>query len=419
MNTNTGLDSRVAPASGYQGRNLVISGHSRPTKLWYRGITPKLITLTLLCCTCVYLVPACSTGKPLTVFSDIRGTVESQSPMTDENLWRLMSQLRPHPGNAEAHYQLGYWYQERSRHQEAIKEFKKAIYIKPNYTEAYNGLGVSYDWQGDYAAASDAYRMALKLNPNLGHIYNNLGYACILQGKNAEAVETLKQAIALGCDNKQTHNNLGLAYGLSGQIELAMQEFEHTGSKAFAHTLVAKIYYDKGQFDEAKEQYAKALELDPDSALSQKGFEVSALLNRFGAVLTEVKRMVAMPGRPAKTETSRDASQSFANVNMEVSNGNGVDHMAKNIARYLKEQGFMVVRLTNADNFGYRETTLLYRPEYAEATRELAEHLPGIPTLKEVKKLDRPDVGIKMVLGRDLAPTKALLQGRKSDENFN
>ena len=374
--------------------------------------TVRLIIFGLLCCAFSYLVTACSTGKQLTVFSNIWGSAEAQSGMTDDDLSRLMSQLRPHPGNAEAHYQLGCWYQERSRHQEAIKEFKKAIYIKPDYTEAYNGLGVSYGWKGDYTAASDAYRMALKLNPNLAYIYNNLGHSYILQGKNAEAIDALKQALALGSNSKRTRNNLGLAYALSGQLDLAMKEFERAGNKALAHSLLAKIYYQKGQFEKAKKHYGEALALDPDSFSSQKGMETSTALAKFDAVLTQLKQAVAVitPGEPDQTQasgqTTGSAPKNFANVDMEVSNGNGVNNMAKAMGRYLKEKGFNIVRLTNADHFNYPKTTLMYRPECNEATRELAEQLPEVPATQEVTKLDRPNIRMKVVLGKDLVPHK-------------
>src|SRR5512135_3219736 len=211
-------------------------------------IMQKLIIFAVSSFMFAYLVPACSTGKHIAAFSNTWGEVEARSNSTDEDLSKLMSQLRPHPGNAEAHYQLGCWYLDRSRYEEAIKEFKKAIYIKPDYPETYNGLGVCYDWKGDYAAASDAYRMALMLNPNLAYVHNNLGHSYILQGKSKEAIKSFEQAIALGSNSKQTHNNLGLAYALSGQFDLAMKEFELAGNRAIAHSLIAKLAYQKGQF---------------------------------------------------------------------------------------------------------------------------------------------------------------------------
>jgi Flp pilus assembly protein TadD len=375
----------------------------------------KAIIFVLSCCTFVYLVPACSTGKHLAAFSNIWGHAKAQSGSTDAELTKLMSQLRPHPGNAEAHYQLGCWYLDRSRHEEAIKEFKKAIYIKPDYTEAYNGLGVCYDWQGDYAAASEAYRIALKLNPNLAYIYSNLGHSYTLQGMNGEAIESLKQAVALGSNSKQTHNNLGLAYALSGQFDLAMKEFEMTGNKALAHTLAAKIYYRKGQFEKAKEQYEEALTLDPDSAPLQQSLERSTLLAKFEAVLAPLKQAVevVMPIESAQVQTPGDIPKSFADVGLEVSNGNGANSMAKNVARQLKEKGFNIVRLTNADRFNHPKTTLLYKPEYSDATKELAKQLPEVPTMQEVKKLDRPNIRMKIVLGRDLISHKDGLAGEK------
>ena len=367
-------------------------------------IALRIFIFVLSCCTFLYLVPACSTGKLFTSPSGMWRSDGVKPGMTDKDISRFMSQLRPHQGNAEAHYQLGCWYHERGRDQEATKEFQKAIYIKPGYVEAYNGLGVSYDQQGDYVAASDAYRMALKLNANLAYVHSNLGHSYILQGRNAEAIDELKQAIALGSTNKQTYNNLGLAYMLSGQPDLAMKEFEATGNQALAHSLAAKLYYRKGEFEKAKEHYTEALALDPDSAPLQESVETTGLLARFEAVLAQLKQMVevVVPGRPTSQEIAGDALASVAGVGMEVSNGNGVNDMARKMGRYLKEKGFNVVRVSNADHFRYQRTTLLYKAEYEKATRDLAGQLPEMPDLKEVKKLDRPSIGMKVVLGKDL-----------------
>ena len=326
-----------------------------------------------------------------------------------------MSQLRPHPGNAQAHYQLGCWYHERGRQQEATREFQKAIYVKPDYVEAYNGLGVCYDQQGDYVVASDAYRMALKLNPNLAYVHSNLGHSYILQGRNAEAIDELKQAIVLGSTNKQTYNNLGLAYMLSGQPDLGMKEFEASGDQALAHSLAAKIYYRKGDFEKAKEHYTEALALDPDSAPLQQSAETTGLVAKFEATLAQLKQMVeaVAPFRQLTQEIPGDAPTKVTSVGMEVSNGNGVRDMARKMGRYLKERGFKVVRVTNADHFRYQRTTLLYKAEFEKATRELAGRLPEMPDLKEVKQLDKPSIGMKVLLGKDLIAHREVLAEEK------
>jgi Flp pilus assembly protein TadD len=380
-----------------------------------KEITSKLAILALLCFTFSYFVPACSTGKHLTEYSNVWGTVEGQSEMTDENLAKLMSQLRPHPGDPEAHYKQECWYLEQSHYEEAINELKKAIYIKPDHGEAYNALGVAYDQKGDFAAAGYAYKMALQLNPNHSYIHNNLAYALILQGKNKEAIDSLKEAIAQGSDSTVTHNNLGLAYAFSGRFDLAMKEFEYTGNSAFAHELFAKMQYQKGNFDKAKKYYKEALEINPESASSQEGLERSTLLGRFSAALAQLKTAIATKKQSgsAQNESSSDGAISLAGVGMEVSNGNGVSSMAKNMGLYLDQRGFHIVRLTNADNFKHSRTTVYYKKEFNEATRELAEQLPEIPDLKEVKSFDRPNVGMKIVLGKDLVTNRKAVQKEK------
>ncbi len=46
--------------------------------------------------------------------------------------------------DAETHYNRGLVYQQQGKLDEAIREFKEAVRLKPNYAQAYNNTGTSY-----------------------------------------------------------------------------------------------------------------------------------------------------------------------------------------------------------------------------------------------------------------------------------
>src|SRR4030043_1527102 len=112
-----------------------------------------------------------------------------------------------------------------------------------------------------------------------------------------------------------------------------------------------------------------------------------------------------------QTFSSRDQI-SLKTVGIEISNGNGVNGMARMIGNYLNEEGIKVVRLTNASNFNHRETTIYYEKGYHESANYLAGCFPSCNNLKEREKLDRPQVKVKILIGKDLIG-KDKLQGSK------
>ena len=181
----------------------------------------------------------------------------------EAEIYRLLSNVRPHQGNPDSHYLLACYYQEIGKHREALEEFKKVLFIDPNYVKAYNGMGVSYDLLGDFSNAIEFYKQALKINPGMDYVHNNLGYSYLLQGNFDEAITAFKNAIGLNNQNTRFHNNLGLAYGEKGQYDLALAEFKLASDEAEAHHNMAQIYFKKGLFDEAKNHYAIALKLNP------------------------------------------------------------------------------------------------------------------------------------------------------------
>ncbi len=58
--------------------------------------------------------------------------------------------------------------------------------------------------------------------------------------------------------------------------------------------------------------------------------------------------------------------------NIEVSNGNGVRHMAGRIGKHLSINGFRIARLTNTSHFNYPETRIFYHKGHGEDDRKMA-----------------------------------------------
>jgi tetratricopeptide (TPR) repeat protein len=85
-----------------------------------------------------------------------------------------------------------------------------------------------------------------------------------------ESIEDLKQAVALKSDKASAHNNLGLSYFEKEDFEEALNEFTkaialephpfHLNNRGLA-------YYHIGQYDSAKRDYDEAIKKNPDDAM--------------------------------------------------------------------------------------------------------------------------------------------------------
>ncbi|MGB2689408.1 MAG: LytR C-terminal domain-containing protein, partial [Desulfobacterales bacterium] len=106
-------------------------------------------------------------------------------------------------------------------------------------------------------------------------------------------------------------------------------------------------------------------------------------------------------------------------LNIEISNGNGVRHMARNVGTYLNPKGFNVNRLTNADHFNYPKTKIYYRKGYEQDALRLAKEIPGPQKMAKVIELNQMMKGvIKVLIGKDIVPFhEHIISNLKSNPN--
>ena len=376
-----------------------------------RHIKRTLFGVSILSAACLLLTGCTSFHRTVDYFRSW-GEKESAQRLSEKDIHRFASKIRLHRGNPDSHYLLACYYQQRGRHAEAIEEFDKTIFIDSFHVKAHNGKGVSYDRLGQFQKAAEAYRAALKVDPALDYVYNNLGYSCLLQENYDAAIEAFSKAVQLNGKSSRIRNNLGMAYAMKGEFHLAMQEFEQAGDRLAAHYLMARIHYDRGLFERAKAQYAEALALNPDFAGARKGLEASEAM----AGITQAVEAHAVADDAAKAVIT-DGDQivntpkalPIREAGIEISNGCGVNHVAREIGDYLKERGFNVVRLTNADHFNYADGSILCRKGYCDMAYELAMWFPGVQDVRETERLDRERVKIKILIGKNQSRYRSLL----------
>jgi len=142
---------------------------------------------------------------------------------SDLLLWEDV--VKKSPGSSRGHYNLALALKDRSRFDEAAREFEASIALDPLRFEAMNNLGILRAMGGAYQEAIRLYRQALAIKPgyaqariNLGEAYRNLGD---YQGARTEFEEALKTMPL----NAALRVNLGMVYYQIGRPDLAREQF--------------------------------------------------------------------------------------------------------------------------------------------------------------------------------------------------
>ena len=166
--------------------------------------------------------------------------------------------------SAVAYYHRGTAYYDLRQFGPAIRDYTRAISLKPDYEEAYNDRGVAYNEKGEFDRALEDYNKAISLVPNF-NFYANRGDVFLSKGFLDKAGEDFGKAIKLNPGYDGGHNGLGMVYYLSRQYERAFEEFNKAvvlnpkNSGSFVNR--GYVYLKKGENDLAREDFQKACSL--------------------------------------------------------------------------------------------------------------------------------------------------------------
>jgi tetratricopeptide (TPR) repeat protein len=201
---------------------------------------------------------------------------------TSETLWECVINL--YPETPVAYYNLGTFYGENNRLDEAISQLKNAIAINPDYKEVHNNLGVVYYKQGKIDEAIAEYKSETEINPRFEMAYNNLGLAYYSKGLLDKAAAFYEQAIALNPHYASAYHNLGTVYQRKGRLNRAISCYEQAikNDPAFdkSHNNLGFIYESQRKLNKAITHYKQAVTITP--AYSDAHFNLGNAYNKKG-----------------------------------------------------------------------------------------------------------------------------------------
>jgi len=125
----------------------------------------------------------------------------------ETSLSRLQNKLKNEKGTAQEYYELGSIYLDKKLFAQSVSVFQKALKESENEVDdnpamIYNGLGYAYFAQEQYDLAIKQYKEALKLNPNYVTAINNLGHAYEKKKLTAPALQAYEDALKLEPNNQ-------------------------------------------------------------------------------------------------------------------------------------------------------------------------------------------------------------------------
>ncbi|MBL7135975.1 MAG: protein kinase [Candidatus Marinimicrobia bacterium] len=219
-----------------------------------------------------------------------------------------------YPDDPIAHNNLGWYYHNLGRFNEAVLEYKSALKINPYLLLTYGGLiwiyceklaqldsamvwskhllfyddenawgyfylGSSYVGKDSLSEAERAYKKASELNPNLNLNTYRLAHVYRLQGQYQKSIQILKGMLKVHMNEASAHYDLGINYQMMGDIQAAKKHFsrfkeyaekwvQDSPENAASYISLAVVLTRLGEKQQGWDIGCKAIELDSTLHLS-------------------------------------------------------------------------------------------------------------------------------------------------------
>ena len=199
-------------------------------------------------------------------------------PELAEPAFRRAARLEPR--NFDAQYGHGLALRIIGRLTDAVLAFQRALTIRPDDFEANREIAMSLLDLGRIDAALTFARRTVELRPDDGEARINLGSIEARAGNTAEAIEQYVAALELMGNQPELLERLVYALAEERRFEEAIntaRQLVRTDPTPDVLERLGWCYFKLGRFDEAREAYSAALEIDPGHWPSLNGLGVSAL----------------------------------------------------------------------------------------------------------------------------------------------
>ena len=201
---------------------------------------------------------------------------------------------------ADVQFAIGRTNEEADQLDQAEAAYRAALSKSPKRGDIAGRLAIVLDRKGKLAEADEHFARALKLDPKNPDLLCDRGYSLYLRGKSVEAQTMLGAALALAPQHARSHTNLGLVLAGRGDTTGAMAEFARAGTDvADSRSNLALALALGGKLEDARDQYALALQAKPKSTTAAQGLQVATSVLQAGS-----NRPTDLPHLPDQSATA-------------------------------------------------------------------------------------------------------------------
>jgi len=197
------------------------------------------------------------------------------------------------PDYAKAHFNLGGTFQDIGQLSSSVKSYEKAIFIEPTYAEAHNNLGNVLRELGQLNSAISYYEKALTINPAYVEAHYSLGSIYEELGQLNSAVKCYKDVLIIRPEFSKMHNNLGVLLQNQGQLNDAVKHLEEAitirPDFAEAHNNLGNIHKDLNDYDAAINCYKKSISIKSNYA--EAHFNLGTVFSQLGEAKAAIQSL--------------------------------------------------------------------------------------------------------------------------------
>ena len=188
------------------------------------------------------------------------------------------------PNVIDAWFSLGNACQRIHRYEEAIKYFKRALELKPDYDLPVINMANAYRALGNDEAALAGYEHYLTIDPKNGHVRYEIGQIYLDRGDAARAEQNFRQALEIDPRVAPALNAIGVLAYRRGDLPTAEREvraaLQVKSDVRLAHYNLALIAEERNDLQTAEAEYRHELEIHPDAY--KAAFNLGRLYERLG-----------------------------------------------------------------------------------------------------------------------------------------
>jgi len=186
--------------------------------------------------------------------------------------------------------------------EEAVRLYKKAIDLDPNYALAYVNMGMAWEGrfvetkkQEDLATMVGYFRKAYEKDSSIAEVQVGLGWAFFHQGDFDSAFQSFRQALAIDPGGAEVNFNAGSFIRSIGLDAPALKHYERAmGPDPYNdlnYEIGALCAWNLGDFQYAERLVKKALEINPESPRVHLHYaRILTSLKNFEAARMEILR---------------------------------------------------------------------------------------------------------------------------------